>query len=155
MAQYGCQNFVACVGTWLQSNVWNHLSSGRDRRQLLHAFYRNLADWFHLHRTRDSDWWWATYKWGEVLIYFCFSWHPDLISVPAPLNEIVPLRATIWFLQGPFHPFHNKCHIDVFSHCGSQKLKAEHLSCCLFRSLTYSILDLKSKKENTSRHSSP
>ena len=29
MAQYGWQNTVACVGKWLQSNVWNHLSSGR------------------------------------------------------------------------------------------------------------------------------
>lgn len=29
MAQYGWQNTVACVGKWLQSNVWNRLSSGR------------------------------------------------------------------------------------------------------------------------------
>lgn len=119
-------------------------------------FTEILADWFHLHRASIVTDGGATTSGGEVLIYFCFSWHPDLISVPAPLNEIVPLRATIWFLQGPFHPFHNKCHIDVFSHCGESETESWTFVLLSFQKFNlFPIRFEEWEKENTSRHSSP
>lgn len=90
------------------------------------------ADWFHLHRAstgrrRGGEKYWSISALPDILVSLVFL---------APLNEIVPLLTSIWFLPGPFHTFRNKCHIYVFSYWGSHKLKVERFVSLSFRSLT-------------------
>lgn len=51
VAQYGCQDFVVCVGKWPWSKVWIHLSSIKVWKTtgFMH-FTELLADWFNIHR---------------------------------------------------------------------------------------------------------
>lgn len=82
MAQYGCQNFVACVGKWPQSNVWNHLSSGKVWKTTVLCILQKslLIDFIYIERVQRLMVGTTAGLGGEVLIYFCFFQHPGLIS---------------------------------------------------------------------------
>lgn len=74
---------LACVGKWPQSNFWNHLSSGLVQKTTVLCILQKslLIDFIYI---EQAQWLMpeTTVSWGwVVLIYFCFSRHPGLISV--------------------------------------------------------------------------
>lgn len=148
MAQYGCQNFVACVGTWLQSNVWNHLSSGRVQKTtascilqkslLIDFIYIGQAQWLMVGRPQVGEKYWSISAFPDILI--------SLVSQHLWMR-LCHYEQPYGFYRALSTRFIINATLMSFLIAGSQKLKVEHLSYCLFRSLTYFLLDLRSKRK--------
>lgn len=93
MAQYGWQNTVACVGKWLQSNVWNHLSSGRVWKMTALCILQKslLIDFIYLEKggtVTDGGDNWEKKKVG----FYTLSWHPVLVRVVGTFWEVWAAR---------------------------------------------------------------